>query len=171
MPCRGGPANPDLRAAWSQRLGEKRPNRPLLTTWILTSHEKMVWFVPLPKTALSRHNENPTPPLRKQDGPYEQNYTSNSNRLFGRGPGQDVFHACGMTRAHANPDCCRLMTIPGIGVLSASELLVKLGDGSEFRNGREASASIGLVPRQHSTGGKPKLGASANEATALCAVC
>ena len=81
---------------------------------------------------------------------------------------KNVFHACGMTRAHANPDCCRLMTIPGIGVLSASELLVKLGDGSEFRNGREASASIGLVPRQHSTGGKPKLGGISKQATALC---
>ena len=36
-------------------------------------------------------------------------------------------------------------------------LVVKLGDGSEFRNGREATAYLGLVPRQYSTGGKPKL--------------
>ena len=71
---------------------------------------------------------------------------------------KEKYHSIIQAQAHANPDCRRLMTIPGIGVLSASELWVKLGDGSEFRNGREASASIGLVPRQHSTGGKPKLG-------------
>ncbi len=50
------------------------------------------------------------------------------------------------------------MTIPGIGALSASALVAKLGDGSEFRNGREAAAYLGLVPKQYSTGGKPKLG-------------
>ncbi len=50
------------------------------------------------------------------------------------------------------------MTIPGIGALSASALVAKLGDGGEFRDGREAAAYLGLVPRQYSTGGKPKLG-------------
>ncbi len=60
--------------------------------------------------------------------------------------------------AEADPGCRRLMTIPGIGALSASALVAKLGDGGEFRDGREAAAYLGLVPRQYSTGGKPKLG-------------
>ena len=71
---------------------------------------------------------------------------------------EEKYHLIIQAQASADPDCRRLMTIPGIGVLSASALVVKLGDGSEFGNGREVTASIGLVPQQHSTGGKPKLG-------------
>ena len=54
-------------------------------------------------------------------------------------------------------DCRRLLTIPGIGPLSATALAAALGNGSEFRNGREVAAWLGLVPRQFTTGGKPKL--------------
>ena len=36
-------------------------------------------------------------------------------------------------------------------------LRAKIGDGRDFRNGRELAAYLGLVPRQASTGGKPKL--------------
>lgn len=53
---------------------------------------------------------------------------------------------------------CRLLrTIPGIGVLTASQLVIEAGKGTQFRHGREMSAWLGLVPRQYSTGGKPKL--------------
>jgi len=52
----------------------------------------------------------------------------------------------------------RLMTIPGIGPLVATALLATLGeDWSLFANGRALAAWLGLVPRQHSTGGKPRL--------------
>ena len=54
--------------------------------------------------------------------------------------------------ARQSPACQRLMTIPGVGVLSATA-----GDASEFRNGREMAAWLGLVPRQHSTGGRAVL--------------
>jgi len=53
--------------------------------------------------------------------------------------------------------CRRLMTIPGIGPLSATALVAAAGDVSVFRSGREMAAWVGLVPRQCSTGGKPKL--------------
>ena len=52
----------------------------------------------------------------------------------------------------------RLEGIPGVGVLSASYLAATLGDGSAYRNGRQFAASLGLVPRQNSTGGKQRLG-------------
>ena len=52
----------------------------------------------------------------------------------------------------------RLEQIPGVGVLTATYLAAVLGDGSAYRNGRQFSASLGLVPRQLSTGGKQKLG-------------
>lgn len=54
-------------------------------------------------------------------------------------------------------DCQRLMTIPGVGLLTATALLAAIGDISVFKSGRELAAWLGLVPRQHSTGGKPTL--------------
>jgi transposase len=51
----------------------------------------------------------------------------------------------------------RLLEIPGIGPITASALAVELGDARQFANARQFSASIGLVPRQYSTGGKPTL--------------
>lgn len=59
--------------------------------------------------------------------------------------------------AAQNEDCQRLLTIPGIGLLSATALVAAIGDINVFKNGRELAAWLGLVPRQHSTGGKPTL--------------
>ncbi len=56
-----------------------------------------------------------------------------------------------------NEDCQRLLTIPGIGIMTASALIAAVGDISVFKNGRALAAWLGLVPRQHSTGGKPTL--------------
>ncbi len=56
-----------------------------------------------------------------------------------------------------NEDCKRLLTIPGIGLMTATALIAAIGDISVFKNGRELSAWLGRVPRQHSTGGKPTL--------------
>lgn len=56
-----------------------------------------------------------------------------------------------------NEDCQRLLTIPGVGLLSATALVATIGDINAFKNGRELAAWLGLVPRQHSTGGKPTL--------------
>jgi len=56
-----------------------------------------------------------------------------------------------------NEDCQRLLTIPGVGLLTATALIAAIGDISVFKSGRELAAWIGLVPRQHSTGGKPRL--------------
>jgi transposase len=46
----------------------------------------------------------------------------------------------------------------GIGPLTASAIVATVGDVREFKNGRQFSAWLGLVPRQHSTGGKQRLG-------------
>jgi len=56
-----------------------------------------------------------------------------------------------------NEDCQRLLTIPGIGLLSATAMVAAIGDISAFKNGRELAAWLGLVPKQHSTGGKTTL--------------
>jgi transposase len=52
----------------------------------------------------------------------------------------------------------RLAEIPGIGPLSATALVAEIGDWSTFSSGRSLAAWVGLVPKQHSTGGKDKLG-------------
>jgi transposase len=52
---------------------------------------------------------------------------------------------------------CRVAEIPGIGPLTASALVASIGDARAFANGRQLAAWIGLVPRQHSSGGKPHL--------------
>jgi transposase len=51
----------------------------------------------------------------------------------------------------------QLMTIPGIGLITATALIASIGNASCFKNGRQLSAWLGLVPRQHSSGGKDKL--------------
>lgn len=53
--------------------------------------------------------------------------------------------------------CQRVMRVPGIGFLTATILLTVAGRSSDFKNGREFAAYLGLVPRQHSTGGKQRL--------------
>jgi len=50
--------------------------------------------------------------------------------------------------------CQRLQTIPGFGPIVASAFRSTIGDGSAYTRGRNAAASLGLVPRQYSSGGK-----------------
>ena len=57
----------------------------------------------------------------------------------------------------ACPDCQRLSRIPGIGPITATALVASIGDVSVFRSGRELSAWLGIVPKQHSSGGKSSL--------------
>lgn len=63
-----------------------------------------------------------------------------------------------MAQAQVNEDSRRLMTIPGIGPVTATSLLALIGDVSEFKRGRNLSEYLGLVPRQNSSGGKDRLG-------------
>ncbi len=59
--------------------------------------------------------------------------------------------------ARRSDDCQRLLSIPGVGPLGATALVAAVGNAAAFSKGREMSAWLGLVPRQHSTGGRPTL--------------
>jgi transposase len=59
--------------------------------------------------------------------------------------------------ASSDAACLRLRQIPGIGPLVATAIVASIGNGSAFHKGREFAAWMGLVPKQHSTGGKAKL--------------
>jgi len=54
--------------------------------------------------------------------------------------------------------CARLQAVPAFGPVVSSAVKHWMGDGRQFGCGRDASAALGLVPRQHSTGGKERLG-------------
>jgi len=56
-----------------------------------------------------------------------------------------------------NETCQRLTQLPGVGPLTATALIASIGDAKVFKNGREMAAFIGLVPKQHSSGGKERL--------------
>jgi transposase len=58
---------------------------------------------------------------------------------------------------NSHPSCQRLKAIPGFGALAATALVAAVGEASRFQSGRQMAAWVGVVPRQHSTGGKSRL--------------
>lgn len=59
--------------------------------------------------------------------------------------------------AKRSPLCRRFMQEPGVGPIVASTYAATIGDPAHYRNGRQVSASLGIVPRQHSSGDRPVL--------------
>lgn len=60
--------------------------------------------------------------------------------------------------ARQEEPCQRLQGVRGIGPITATALYAKLGNARHFKNGRQASANLGVVPQQWSSGGKTYLG-------------
>jgi transposase len=60
--------------------------------------------------------------------------------------------------ARQDASCCRLMGIPGVGVITASAMVAAIGTGAAFAKGRDFAAWLGLVPKQISTGDRTILG-------------
>ena len=56
-----------------------------------------------------------------------------------------------------NPVATRLQTLRGVGPMIATALIAAVGDAQQFTNGRQMAASLGLTPRQHSSGNKERL--------------
>jgi transposase len=82
-------------------------------------------------------------PLHEEGLPLEQRLADDHGKLEAIG--------------QAHPVCQRLLTLPGSGPLTATALVAAVSDAAHFKNGRQFAAWLGLVPRQHSTGGKPRL--------------
>ena len=57
----------------------------------------------------------------------------------------------------SNPVCQRVAAVEGVGPLVATAIVSAIGDGRAFKNGRQLSAWLGLVPKQDSSGGKTRL--------------
>jgi len=60
-------------------------------------------------------------------------------------------------QAKTSASCQKIMKIPGVGPLTATAIVATVGNANLFKNGRQMSAWLGLVPRQNSSGGKTQL--------------
>jgi transposase len=71
--------------------------------------------------------------------------------------------------AGENEACRRLVTIPGIGPVTATAVIAAIGNGAAFRKGREFGAWLGVVPGEHTTTGVSKnCSGLANAGTPIC---
>jgi transposase len=59
--------------------------------------------------------------------------------------------------AQADAKAKRLLAVPGIGTITATAIVAAVADAKAFNNGRDLSANLGLIPREHSSGGKQRL--------------
>jgi transposase len=59
--------------------------------------------------------------------------------------------------ARENEACRRLVKMPGVGPVTATAIIATIGNGAAFRKGRDFAAWLGVVPEEHSTGGKQTL--------------
>ena len=65
----------------------------------------------------------------------------------------------------------RLLEVPGIGQLTATAVLAAVADAGHFDSGRDFAANLGLVPREHSSGGRQRLYGITKQGDAICARC
>jgi transposase len=65
----------------------------------------------------------------------------------------------------------RLQTMPGVGPITATAIETFAPPMAVFQRGRDFAAWLGLVPRQHSTGGKPLLGKTSKTASVTSGAC
>lgn len=74
------------------------------------------------------------------------------------GLAEDLRHLVDQIQQHVKQDpvANRLMELRGVGPLIVSALAAAMGNGRQFSKGRDFAASLGLTPRQHSTGGKER---------------
>jgi len=61
--------------------------------------------------------------------------------------------------AFAHPQAKLLMTQPGVGAITALAFVVTIGDANRFQRGKQVASYLGLIPREHSSGGRQRLGA------------
>lgn len=73
--------------------------------------------------------------------------------------------------AEKHPQARLLMTQPGVGPITALAFALTIGDVRRFRRSKQVSSYLGLVPREHSSGGKQRLGSISRRETALYGCC
>lgn len=69
--------------------------------------------------------------------------------------------------AEQNPQARLLMTQPGVGPVTSLAFVLTLGDVSRFQRGKQVASYLGLIPREHSSGGRQKLGSISKQGNRL----
>ena len=64
-----------------------------------------------------------------------------------------------------------LRTQPGVGPITALAFVVTIGEATRFQRGKQVASYLGLIPREHSSGGQQRLGAISKQAIVFCANC
>ena len=103
-----------------------------------------------PSDADSSHLDSLTPRLRTLIEDWRTEWVELDRRIA-------TFETEFVANARADEAARRLITIPGIGVMNATAMIAAIGTGETFNRGRDFAAWLGLVPRQITTGGRPRL--------------
>ena len=94
----------------------------------------------------------------EQLSPVEKNLFKRLKEDWDKEEQEIIYHTSELEKlARKDEASRRLQTIEGIGPLTATAIVAKIGNGSEFQKGRDLSAFLGLVPKQHSSGEKQML--------------
>jgi len=95
----------------------------------------------------------------EQLSPVEKNLFKRLKEDWDKEEQEIIYHTSQLEKLAKEDDASRrLQTIEGIGPLTATAIVAKIGNGSEFQKGRDLSAFLGLVPQQYSSGDKQVLG-------------
>jgi len=70
--------------------------------------------------------------------------------------------------AEQNPEARLLLTQPGVGPITALAFVLTIGDVSRFLRGKQVASYLGLIPREHSSGGRQRLGAISKQGNSAC---
>lgn len=108
-----------------------------------------VFKIDLPRLVADAENDL-TPVMRRLLSDLFEDYRAAERRIA------EVTREIEALAAH-DDTARRLMSIPGVGPLGATAIIAAVGNGRQFRKARDLAAWLGIVPRQHSTGGKPTL--------------
>jgi transposase len=90
-------------------------------------------------------------------GVFKMTLTQLAQQLASLEAGIALFDKAIIQALKNNDVCKRQQSIPGIGPMVSSAFFNEVGNGSAYCKGRDVSASLGLVPKQHSSGGKDVL--------------
>lgn len=119
--------------------------RGLLSEYGMVAAKGHKAFLTLLREAEEPSHSPLTPLLKSQLTYIREDYYQLTERI-----GELTSLLAQISRQH--PHCQRLASVPGIGVINATALYSAIGNGSQFKNGRELAVWLGLTPRQSSSG-------------------
>jgi len=151
------PANQDLQMLHRARQGLMQERRALICRLRAFAHEVGKVF----PAGVAKFQQGFRTWLRATDHGLSEMALTTLRELFTQLDDKDTRLADYDQRleqaAREDSRATRLMAVPGIGKLTATAILASVADPHHFGSGRDMSANVGLVPHQHSSGGKERL--------------